>query len=241
MLIPVAGGPHSKDALKLIDQSMGGSECEIVPFLVEEDIKDVSRAVGQMRLESIIGDARLSKQANIQPKVALGSNFIDIIGEEAADGYDLVILGSSDAGFIKRALFGTLPDRLLNHEEGCAVGVIRKAKPLWSQLKHNLESWLDLRIPQLSREDRVALNKNLETNSRWNFDFMVLMGLSTAIASFGLIQDSAAVVIGAMLVAPLMSPLLGAGLSLVQGNQPLILRSSEAIIWGLAGSLKSHT
>ena len=38
--------------------------------------------------------------------------------------------------------------------------------------------------------------------------FFVLMVLSAAIAAFGLVNDSAAVVIGAMLVAPLMTPIL---------------------------------
>ena len=46
--------------------------------------------------------------------------------------------------------------------------------------------------------------------------FFVLMVLSTAIAAFGLANDSAAVVIGAMLVAPLMTPLIGCGLAVVQ-------------------------
>ena len=39
--------------------------------------------------------------------------------------------------------------------------------------------------------------------------FAVLMALSTLIATFGIATDSAPVVIGAMLVAPLMTPLLG--------------------------------
>ena len=38
--------------------------------------------------------------------------------------------------------------------------------------------------------------------------FLVLMLLSAAIAAFGLVNNSAAVVIGAMLVAPLMTPIL---------------------------------
>jgi uncharacterized hydrophobic protein (TIGR00271 family) len=47
--------------------------------------------------------------------------------------------------------------------------------------------------------------------------FFILMALSAAIASFGLANDSAAVVIGAMLVAPLMTPILASAAALVQG------------------------
>jgi uncharacterized hydrophobic protein (TIGR00271 family) len=47
--------------------------------------------------------------------------------------------------------------------------------------------------------------------------FFVLMLLSATIAAFGLVNDSAAVVIGAMLVAPLMTPILAIAAAVVQG------------------------
>jgi len=47
--------------------------------------------------------------------------------------------------------------------------------------------------------------------------FFLLMGFATTIAAFGVVSDSTAVVIGAMLVAPLMTPLMGTSLSLVMG------------------------
>ena len=47
--------------------------------------------------------------------------------------------------------------------------------------------------------------------------FVSLMMLSTAIAVFGVLGDSTAVVIGAMLVAPLMFPVLGVAAAIVMG------------------------
>jgi uncharacterized hydrophobic protein (TIGR00271 family) len=47
--------------------------------------------------------------------------------------------------------------------------------------------------------------------------FVSLMALSTAIAAFGILGDSTAVVIGAMLVAPLMFPVLGGSAAIVMG------------------------
>jgi uncharacterized hydrophobic protein (TIGR00271 family) len=47
--------------------------------------------------------------------------------------------------------------------------------------------------------------------------FVSLMMLSTAIAVFGILGDSTAVVIGAMLVAPLMFPVLGGAAAVVMG------------------------
>ncbi len=84
----------------------------------------------------------------------------------------------------------------------------------------------------MARAERIALYDKLQSGSEWNFDFMTLIALSTAIAALGLIQDSGAVVIGAMLVAPLMTPILGAGLALVQGNYPLLKTSGKAVALG---------
>lgn len=47
--------------------------------------------------------------------------------------------------------------------------------------------------------------------------FAVLMFLSSMVAAVGLLQNSAAVVIGAMMIAPLMSPIMGVAASLVMG------------------------
>jgi uncharacterized hydrophobic protein (TIGR00271 family) len=92
-------------------------------------------------------------------------------------------------------------------------------------------------VPQIDRESRVALVDRIQSSSHWDFDFVALMVLSTLIASIGLIQSSAAVVIGAMLVAPLMTPLLGLGLALVQGNPVLARTSFRSISFGLLVSL----
>ena len=47
--------------------------------------------------------------------------------------------------------------------------------------------------------------------------FSALIMLSASIAAFGLLADSSAVVIGAMLVAPLMTPILAAAAATVPG------------------------
>ncbi|MFA5504280.1 MAG: DUF389 domain-containing protein [Vulcanimicrobiota bacterium] len=62
--------------------------------------------------------------------------------------------------------------------------------------------------------------------------YFVLLVLSTLIASYGLISDSSATVIGAMIVAPLMGPILGLGLALVSGNTRLFYRSLTASFLG---------
>ncbi len=64
--------------------------------------------------------------------------------------------------------------------------------------------------------------------------YFVLMLLSAAIAAFGIVNDSAAVVIGAMLVAPLMTPILAVAAAIVHGWGR---RALESLLIVAAGAL----
>jgi len=57
--------------------------------------------------------------------------------------------------------------------------------------------------------------EQLVTESSPRKTFLVLIFISSVIAAFGLLNDSAAIVIGAMLVAPLLWPVLGLGMGLM--------------------------
>ena len=75
---------------------------------------------------------------------------------------------------------------------------------------------------ELSPEERRAVLEDLlvfgkDNRRQYLVRMAVLMILSTIIATSGLLSDSAAVVIGAMLVAPMMNPVMGAAGSVVMG------------------------
>ena len=64
--------------------------------------------------------------------------------------------------------------------------------------------------------------------------FWSLLLLSAVIASAGIISDSAATVIGAMIVAPLMTPILGTVLSIVGADVANLVRSLLLVVTGAA-------
>ncbi|WP_420452197.1 DUF389 domain-containing protein [Ilumatobacter sp.] len=64
--------------------------------------------------------------------------------------------------------------------------------------------------------------------------FCALIALSASIASFGLLSDSGAVVIGAMLVAPLMTPIMAAAAATVTADDLRLARSLGVIVVGTA-------
>jgi len=96
-------------------------------------------------------------------------------------------------------------------------------------------------FPTLDRSERKELVGRITLGADGGVDFIVMMLLSATLASLGLLQGSTAVVIGAMLVAPLMGPLVGAGLALAQGNLKLFRSAlwvcGSGILIGLGASL----
>ena len=67
--------------------------------------------------------------------------------------------------------------------------------------------------------------------------FAVLMVLAVIIAAYGMADDSEAVVIGAMLIAPLMTPVLGVAVSIVMGWPDRLLRSFLLVAAATAGAI----
>jgi len=64
--------------------------------------------------------------------------------------------------------------------------------------------------------------------------FVVLLALSAAIATFGLLANSAPAIIGAMIIAPLMTPIMGLSYGVVQLGWPQIRRSAITVFLGVA-------
>lgn len=62
--------------------------------------------------------------------------------------------------------------------------------------------------------------------------FWILLVLASVIAAAGVVADSTATVIGAMIVAPLMTPILGTMLSVVLADRANLLRSLALVILG---------
>jgi len=64
--------------------------------------------------------------------------------------------------------------------------------------------------------------------------YWLLLPLSAVIAAAGVVSDSTATVIGAMIVAPLMTPILGVVLSVVLADGPNLRRSLMLLLTGAA-------
>lgn len=98
--------------------------------------------------------------------------------------------------------------------------------------ENKFQAWLSQFIKSANRQRRKEIVEYIRTAASPGFDYFLLVVLSGVIATLGLINDSPAVIIGAMLVAPLMSPILGVGLGSITADAKLARDSASALIRG---------
>lgn len=83
---------------------------------------------------------------------------------------------------------------------------------------------------------KAALTAIAEDASPTRYYFFMVI-LSCTVATYGLLSNSTAVVIGAMLIAPLMGPILGGALAVVTNSQRLLALSVKAEVLGAAAAV----
>ena len=84
-----------------------------------------------------------------------------------------------------------------------------------------------------SREQYAALFTSLREESKVSQNFMVLLILATMIATFGLFINSSSVIIGAMLLAPLMQPIVSLSMGVLRQDSTLEANGAKTIAIGV--------
>ena len=89
--------------------------------------------------------------------------------------------------------------------------------------------------PLIGRISREELYEDITSGVSRGGLFVVMVALSTVVAAAGLLRDSAAVIIGAMVIAPLLGPNMALALGTTLGDRSLIRRALVAN--GIGGSI----
>ncbi len=110
-------------------------------------------------------------------------------------------------------------------------------EPIQPSNRTLLRYWFRKIVKPITRERRGEVQVQLRDSSSPDFDFFLLVVLSCIIATLGLLTDSPAVIIGAMLVAPLMSPIIGLGLASLTGDAKLFRNASVALVRGAIAAI----
>ncbi len=82
--------------------------------------------------------------------------------------------------------------------------------------------------------DRAGVVAAVEADAAWSWRYAFMVVLSAGIAVLGLLQSSPAVVIGAMLISPLMGPIIGLGFALAVFDWTDVRRAVVALAAGSA-------
>ena len=88
-----------------------------------------------------------------------------------------------------------------------------------------------------SQEQYTTLFSNLREEGKLNSVYIILLILSTLIATFGLFVNSSSVVIGAMLLAPLMQPIVSLSMGVLRQDSALEINGAKSIFWGVLAVL----
>lgn len=91
----------------------------------------------------------------------------------------------------------------------------------------------DGHVDEEQREPEDSLLQTLSFYSALRYQFVIILAIATAIATLGLMGDSAVAIVGAMLIAPLMKPILAFAYGIVTADWRLQLRSLFTLVIGI--------
>lgn len=93
------------------------------------------------------------------------------------------------------------------------------------------------RFRSVNDNSKSYMVRTLIESSTPDFDFFYFVTLATVMATLGLIGGSATIVIGSMLIAPILFPILSAALGLIMGDMILLKRSTITLLKAFVISL----
>jgi len=234
ILVPVGGGPNAALAARLAAQLVHGDGGVVtLMHLVHPRATLEERAEGQARVEEA---AEELEHLGLE-SVGIGTQVIEaqsVAAGLAAAGveHDLVLMGASEQSLLDQFLFGNLPERVARLCPRPVV-IVRRFQSLPRFWLRRVWDTLYGAVPTLNLQARAEVYRQIRRGARPNVDFFVMIGLAAIIATFGLLQSNAAVIIGAMLVAPLFTPILALTLGIAQGDGRLLWIAADSLLRGV--------
>ncbi len=227
ILVPMTSDAHARAALTLARDLAPEKIVALRP--VQEHLTPARRNLLTTDLQEIFQRQELPDQT--EARILQTSETPRAIAEVAAD-FDLTILGVSDEGFLSPTAVLGLPQAVAEGTHRPLLLIKRREivhqfwlRRAWEQLYSSL--------PTLSGDQQTAVGLGMRAGARAGIDFYMMILLSSLLAVLGLLQDSAAVIIGAMLVAPLMSPILGMAHGVVRGDNRIVRQAANSTLNGV--------
>jgi APA family basic amino acid/polyamine antiporter len=123
ILVPVSGGPHARLGLEIAQELAGQWDATITALNVQLG-KGASESSSEFDRQSVelfrskamefVRDTLDTAGVKAEPCVILDTDIVDAI-VRAAEDHDLIVLGASNEWFLRKRLFGSIPDQIANN------------------------------------------------------------------------------------------------------------------------------
>ena len=234
--VPTAGGPYATMGLSLACDLAESKNAKVsLVNVIQGKLTVKKKEDANKRLEETRSVLLAQTAVKVEPRIVDGENILKRLTREA-NRTDLLLIGASKEGVLERPYFGGLPIELAASTK-TPILITRGIESTKRLFLQRVWGTLFDSLPSLNVTRRKEVMRSMRDASKPTSDFFVLIVLASMIASLGLLQNSAAVIIGAMLVAPLMSPILAMGMSLVTGNIRQFYEATETAVKGIAVSI----
>ncbi|MDF1514890.1 MAG: DUF389 domain-containing protein, partial [Anaerolineae bacterium] len=231
ILIPAAGGPNAPRGLDLARALAPLAEITTL-YIADRKLGQAEVLVGHSRMDMMKSQLPMEQREGLRARVIQADTLVEGILAESVQGYDLVILGAGHENFLGRFLFGDIPQSVLA-ESSIPVMVVQRRLGGLQSVWRRVWTYVFGLVPTLSLQEQAEVQRAMQRGAQPSTDFFVTLSLAAALASLGLLMDNAAIIIGAMIIAPLMTAILGMGMSIVMGDVRFFWRATATTLRGI--------
>jgi uncharacterized hydrophobic protein (TIGR00271 family) len=235
ILVPTAGGPHAPLAAKIGMALARESEGQLTLLNVVRSDQADKAALDEAHRHIAQTAADLGSLATVTARVEKAPDVASGILAVAED-HDIILLGTTEDSILDQVLFGRLPEKIASRTRK-PVAIVKRYSGLPQTWARKAWQTVYSLFPTLEQSEQIELLTHLRRGARADRNYYMLIFLSAFIAALGLLQNSAAVIIGAMLVAPLMTPILSLSLGIVLGDVRMLRVAAESAVRGVMAAI----
>jgi len=137
ILVPVAGGPNSRLAIRVATVMAAQSLHKPVQVTALRIVPPGATAAERTRAEKDLARSREGIAGNVDSTVVEGHDIVETI-LAAAEGYDLIVIGATNEPLFKNLLIGNIPEQVARHARVTTIMVKRSSGPIRSFIRETL-------------------------------------------------------------------------------------------------------
>jgi uncharacterized hydrophobic protein (TIGR00271 family) len=230
IVVPVDGSLDARVACRMAILLGSGYQAPVNAIYVQESFRPQWEGRGRIE-QSLAG----LPEAHTVTRTLVSANDAASGVLSRLDAEDLLVIGVSKPSTLDRWLYGDAMGHLVNHAPGPVI-LVKRSIPqnnLAGRMER-LAQRFSLTLTQVEREEMLWQAEEMASPY---LDYSVLILVSAVLASLGLLLNNQAVIIGAMLVAPLMQPLMGLAVGGATGRIQLMGRALATLVQGVMVAL----